>query len=123
MPLHSAAAVSRALFRNGVAVSVRRKAGTLDLVTSRRTSAAEIQVDTIGVRRRDTQRSKLGDPLSTVDAYYLVPLSPFRGVFEPRDGDLVLSGDTEYRVLSVRKRFAGRGEAIGYELAVSGVAL
>lgn len=121
--LSSAASIARSLRRNGVPVSVRRKKGALDMVTSRRTSAVELQVDTVGVRRRDTQRSKLGDPLSTVDAYYLVPIAPFRANFEPRDGDLVLTGDTEMRVLSVRKRFGTRRELIAYELAVSGVAL
>ncbi len=93
------------------------------MVTSRRTSAVELQVNTTGLRRRETQRSKQGDPLASNDAYYLVPVAAFCDVFEPRDGDLVLSGDTETRVLSVRKRFGKFGELIAYELGVSGVAL
>lgn len=94
----------------------------MDIVTSRRTSSVELQVDTTGVRRRELQRSKLGDPLATADAYYLVPVEPFRNVFEPRDGDLVLDGAIEARVLSVRQRDNG-GKPVAYELAVSGVAV
>lgn len=123
MPLHSAAAIRRLLRRNGVPVAVRRKSGTLNLVTSRRTGVVELQVDTYGVRPRAEQRSKLGDPLATEEAYYLVPVEPFRGVFEPRDGDLVMDAGSETVVLSVRTWHGVRGESVAYKLVVSGVAL
>lgn len=116
------AAAERLLRRNGIPLSVRRKAGASNPVTSMRPSAVELQVDTVGVVGREDQRSKLGDPLATVEAYYLVPRAPFSDAFEPRDGDLVISGTSETRILGVRKWYGARGRVLGYRLVVSGVA-
>lgn len=117
---HRAKAVERQIGRAGAPVTVRRKAGALDPVTSTRSSSAELQVETVGVFRRRTQRSAKGDPLSTEESFFMVPVGPFREMFTPQDGDLVMDGHAESRVLSVRTRIIA-GEAVAYELYVSGV--
>lgn len=121
MGRHLASAVERQNRRMGAPVTVRRKVGALDPVTSKRTSATEIQVETAGFLVRPVQRSAKGDPLSTEEAYYQVPIGPFRGVFTPQDGDLVIDSFGESRVLSVRTHFLG-GQPYAYRLYVSGVA-
>jgi len=122
MAHHLRKAIEKQIHRNGGPVSVRQKAGALNVVTSTRDVSSELQVETIGVLRRRTQRSAQGDPLSTEDVFYLVPSGPFEGKFVPRDGDLVSDGSNETRVLSVRTRHAGC-TPIAYELAVSGVSV
>ena len=117
---HRAKAVERQILRTGAPVTVRRKAGLLDPVTSTRSSSVDLQVQTVGVFRRRTQRSAKGDPLSTEETFFVVPVAPFREMFTPQDGDLVMDGHAESRILSVRTRvFAG--EPVAYELFVSGV--
>lgn len=115
-----AAAVERLIYRNGVPVTVRRKVGTLDPVTSTRAGVKELEVTTVGVRPQSAQRSAKGDPLSTQDAYYLVPLSPFADAFTPADGDLVIDDSSESRILMVRTKNI-RGRDVAYQLFVSGV--
>lgn len=113
--------IRKLIGRNGRPVSVRRTAGAMDMVTSTRPATAQLQVDTKGVPTRPEQRSERGDPLTTLNAYYLVMAEPFEGQFEPRDGDLVLDGASETRVLGVRPQYDGC-RVIAYRLMVSGVA-
>lgn len=114
-----AKAFERLLRRDGEPVTVRRTVGSFDVVTSVRTETAGLQVETVGVLRRPTQKSTEGGALLTDTMYYLVPTPPFRGAFEPQDADVVIAGTVEARVQSVRKRVM-RGEAVAYELHVSG---
>lgn len=117
-----AASIERLIRRNAVPVTVRRKVGPLNPRTSMRDPAVELEVTTVGVRPQSVQKSAKGDPLSTQDAYWLVPISAFRDAFEPRDGDLVLDDGSESRILFVRKKNIG-GVDVAYQLYVSGVAL
>jgi predicted nucleic acid-binding protein len=122
MAHHLGKAVRRQVHRVGAFVTVRRTVGTLDPVTSTRPSTTLLEVETVGVLRRRTQRSMKGDPLSTEDVFYLVSAEPFKGAFVPRDADLVRDAQGESRILSVRTRERSGG-AIAYELYVSGVYL
>lgn len=114
-----AASIERLIRRNGVPVTVRRTTGAVDQVTSTRTTQ-ELEVQTIGVRPQPVQKAAKGDPLSTQEAAYLVPISAFCGRFEPRDGDLVIDDGSESRVLAVRKKGV-RSRDVAYQLVVSGV--
>lgn len=122
MSHHLASAVERQFRRVGSNLTVRRTVGPLDPVTSTRPSTATLEVETVGYLRKRTQKSLKGDPLSTEEVYYLVPVAPFADAFVPRDSDLVNDGQTESRVLSVRTRERG-GRAFAFELYVSGIAL
>lgn len=119
MSTHLTSAVERLIGRSGSTITVKRTTGTLDPVTSTR-SAGEQTVSTAAVFTRSMQRSYKGDPLSTGEAYYSVPASPFAGVFTPRDADLVVDGTAEYRVMAVRTRRRS-GTVFGYRLYVGGV--
>lgn len=114
-----AASIERLIRRNGVPVTVRRTDGSVNQVTSTRTKL-ELQVETMAVRPQPIQRSAKGDPLSTQEAHYLVPISAFYGSFTPRDGDLVIDDTSESRILAVRKKNVG-GKDVAFQLFVSGV--
>lgn len=123
MGSHLGSSIARLIRRNGKPLSVRRKSGQLDVVTSRRDSAVEMQVETIGFLTRPQQVSAQGDPLSTMNAYYTVEAEPFRDAFEPRDSDLVIDPERglEARVLSVVPKIE-RGKLLAFQMFVSGVA-
>lgn len=123
MALHRGPSIGGLLERTGTPLTIRRKTGALNPVTSTRDSAVELQVETVGYLRRPTQVSKQGDPLSTTNAYYMVKAAPFRDAFVPKDADLVIDAQLglEARVLSVRPRVI-KGELFAYQLFVSGVA-
>src|SRR5438105_14831286 len=115
--------MERRIRRRGAPVTIRRKVGALNSVTSMRSPSSELEVTTIGWRRRRVERSAKGDPLSTEEVYYVVPAGAFRDLFAPRDSDLVMDGQAESRVLFVRSREGAGGVVVSHELYVSGVAL